>query len=303
MSLGRFFKEPLLHFLLAGLVIYFLLSGVEKDEVAEEILVTRDTLKEYAQFRSKAFDEAHAERLLNELTAGELRELLTDYQREEALYREAKKLGLEQGDYIIRQRLIGKMKYLTERSDALKALDEPSLQIHFEENISDYVEPAKATFSHVFLAEEANTESPLQQRANRALSDLINQEILPENSTGYGDRFLFHTHYVDKAYAAVAAELGVVAADAIFAEQVQVGKWFGPLSSKYGLHLVYILKQSPERVPDFSEIRAQVVRDYSSVLSRQLERALEQAIVSNYRMQVSPDLEQWIDSRGMPANE
>ena len=54
------------------------------------------------------------DRGLDELTLAERQALVDEYVREEALYREALAMGLNQGDYIIRQRLIQRLDFLLE---------------------------------------------------------------------------------------------------------------------------------------------------------------------------------------------
>lgn len=89
----RAVREPFVHFLLAGAVIFggFAIAqpdaGRELDE--RDIHVSREELLSFAQYRMRLFDNDRAEAYLAGLSPAQMRELINEYIREEALYREA----------------------------------------------------------------------------------------------------------------------------------------------------------------------------------------------------------------------
>ena len=109
-------KEPLLHFLVAGAIV-FGAYGVfsEKNSATDgDITVTKQSLLMFIQYRTKAFKADDAEARLAAMSAAAVDRLVDEYVREEALFREAVALGLDANDDVIRQRMIEKMEYLAE---------------------------------------------------------------------------------------------------------------------------------------------------------------------------------------------
>ena len=297
MSIKKILRDPLSHFLVAGFVIYFALSFGEKHEEIERIVIDREALIEFIQYRSKAFDEAKASRRLEQMSDVEIRDLIQQFRREEALYREARKLGMEQGDYVIRQRLVGKMEFLSDRETSIPDPGNDKLERFFERNKPDYAKPAVATFVHVFLSRESKPVEVLTRDANAVLENLVASDVGPDRAAKYGDRFLFRTRYVDQGYSIVAAELGGTAADAIFSNRTSLNDWFGPVQSDYGAHLIFLTAKTPARTPELAEIRDQVLDDYARLKRQELQLALEQVVISAYEVEVAGDLQEWIDAR------
>lgn len=283
------------------MAIYFFLSQHEQGTQTEQIVVSYQSLEEYVQFRSKAFNQEHAQRLLNELSDTELQQLLQEYRREEALYQEAQKLGLERGDYVIKQRLVGKMTYLSELRMPNITPQDKDLEEFFATNIADYVELPSVTFTHVFLSAQDQTESSLLENASTLLTDLRASSVEPELANQYGDRFLFRTHYVDQGYIAVSAELGESFARKIFSADTLKQEWIGPLTSKYGAHLVYVISVQSEKNPKLQDVRAQVREDFIRSQQQAFQKAYENTIVADYPLHISPELQDWINDRESQA--
>ncbi len=111
----RLLKEPLVHFLLAGLalVVIYQVSGSGDLANSKTVVVDKQTLLTFMQYRAKAFNQQSFEARLDALTSEQLQLLIDDYVREESLYREAQAMQLERNDYIIRRRLIQKLEFIT----------------------------------------------------------------------------------------------------------------------------------------------------------------------------------------------
>ena len=101
-------RDPLVQFLLIGGALfgaYGLLGSAPDGNESKRIVVSRDALLTFVQYRANAFQFDLFDQGLDELTLAERGVLVDEYVREEALYREALAMGLDQGDYIIRQRV------------------------------------------------------------------------------------------------------------------------------------------------------------------------------------------------------
>ncbi len=128
----RFLKEPLVHFLAIGGALFLLWA------------LWGDTASHSASKRI-VVDEALAQRLARNFaltyrrppSADEWRALVDDWITTEVLVREARKLGLDRDDIIIRDRLRQKMEFLGEDLDAIGEPDDDQLRAFLQRN-ADY---------------------------------------------------------------------------------------------------------------------------------------------------------------------
>ena len=154
----KLLREPLVHFLAigVGLFVLFDLVAPEDDNLdSKTIVVDRDALLRFVQFRSKAFNPEVASARLDSLSDEELSLLIDDYVREEALHREALALGMDQNDYVIKQRLIQSLQFITNCfvSAAVDVSDEEILD-YYEATREDYYVDPYATFTHVYFSND-----------------------------------------------------------------------------------------------------------------------------------------------------
>jgi len=109
----KFFREPLFHFLVLGAALFAVWLW-KKDVAGDDpgrIVVTRARIRQLAT--------GFARMRQRPPTDQELRGLIQDFVREEVCVREARAMGLDRDDAIIRGRLRQKFEFLTE--DALEA--------------------------------------------------------------------------------------------------------------------------------------------------------------------------------------
>jgi hypothetical protein len=126
---SKLLKEPLFHFLLIGMGLFFLYAQLNRDEEANEtqqIIINGSTLS----VLSTTFMEENG----RVPTDKEMMTLVQDDIREEVLYREAIAIGLDQDDLIIRHRLAQKMKYLFEDVTIVDEPNEEELKAYLQEN-------------------------------------------------------------------------------------------------------------------------------------------------------------------------
>ena len=306
MTLRRLFADPLLHVLLAGLAIYGVYALVQPEAVeADEILVTEDALVAFIGKRTAATDLAPAKDRLRALAPSERDLLVSDYVREQALLKEALRLGLDQDDYVMERRLVQRLEFtLQALAKGEVSATEKELRSFFESNRDLYQEPARMTFTHVYLNPQVRGQS-LDAQAE-TLRRTLNETSVQFSEVGsLGDRFLYHRNYVDRPFDDIASHFGEAMAETLFAHSKPpptAPVWSGPHRSEHGLHLVLVRSLEPARMPPFSEVQAQVKRDHA----REYERnALEQAvqrIIDRYRVQIAlqthaeppdPDMTTW----------
>ena len=111
----RILHEPLLHFALLGAAVFAAYLALHPTAASDErtIVVDRGHLLNFMQNRAKAFDRPHFAEVLDTMSPSALDDLIKDYVREEAMYREAKSLKLEDRDYVARRRLVQQLEIIT----------------------------------------------------------------------------------------------------------------------------------------------------------------------------------------------
>src|SRR5664279_5358246 len=105
-KLQRLIREPLLHFLLLGALIFLVVGRTHSSGSGEKIVVTQRQLESVVVGFSRTW--------MRPPTQEEMQGLVDDYIREEVFYREAKAMGLDQDDIIVRRRMRQKLEFLSE---------------------------------------------------------------------------------------------------------------------------------------------------------------------------------------------
>jgi parvulin-like peptidyl-prolyl cis-trans isomerase-like protein len=246
-------KEPLLHFLLVGAALFgaytWLNRTVEKPSVGKtpQIQVSAGDVQWLVENWTTQWQRPP--------TQQELRGLVVDYLNEQLLAREARALGLEENDVIIRRRLAQKLTFLID--DTLRRADpsDDELQQFYETNAQRFRSGARISFVHIYF-------SP-QLRADARLDATAVLKLLEESSrsaTELGDRLLLESEFRDETERSISSAFGPGFARAVFA--LKSNAWSGPIESGYGLHLVRVLALQEARLPSLSEVRARVLEDW-----------------------------------------
>ena len=286
----RLLREPLVHFLAIGIglfVLFELVAPEDGNADSRTITVDRDALLTFVQFRSKAFNPEVAAARLDALTDAELDALVRDYVREEALHREALALGMDQNDYVIKQRLIQSLQFITNGfvSAAVDVSDEEVAE-YYEANRDDYYVDPYATFTHVYFSSDRHGPEQARQLAAAKLAELNDANVPFSDSTRHGEHFLYLDNYVERTEDFIASHFGRSMAAAVFELEPDDSRWYGPVESAYGYHVVMLTKRTDGHYPLLEEIANSVREDALRIkLDEQNERAV-QAIVDTYEVRM-----------------
>jgi hypothetical protein len=202
-------------------------------------------------------------------TAKELQGLVDDHIREEVYVREAKNLGLDRDDTIIRRRLRQKVEFLHEDMFSPPAPDETELERFLSENPQWFSQDAEYTFRHVYFSADRRGATAGTE-AEAALAQLRSGDSGVDPGS-VGDSFMLGHEFE----AATTTFIGRMFGDRFVRELrgLEVGSWAGPVQSGYGLHLVKIASMKEGRLPELSEVRDAVLAEWTH---RQRVRANEE---------------------------
>jgi len=265
--LRRFFREPLVHFLLIGAALFLIYSWSHRGrgviEPSHQIALTLDDLR--------TMDIYFESQWHRQPTPDEFNAMVENKVQEEVLYREGLAMGLDKEDEIVKRRMAQKMQFLAEDVATAHEPSTEELQAWFAKNGEKFALPSRITFRHIFFG--------FDKRGQNAQSDaaaaLVRLNGKPENSplaTSLADPFMFQDYYADRTPEALAKEFGPTFATGLFKLKPQC--WQGPIESGYGWHLVFIDTIIPGRIPAFEEVEPDV---NTAWLGYQKEKAWREA--------------------------
>lgn len=264
--LNKALREPLLHFLLlgAGLFGIYGLVGKPTPDSSGQIVVTRGRVEQLVVGFERTWQRPPTEQ--------DLKGLIEDYIREEVLYRQAKTMGLDQDDTIVRRRMRQKLEFLTEDlASQTVPPTEQELAASLEKHADQYREEPKLTFEHVFFNRKRRGTSA-EAAAKSLLTQLNGKHGSAVNLAAAGNASLLPVKLNRASQSEIARLFGEKFSQRLL--EVDPGYWAGPIESSYGLHLVFVRERAPGSLPELVQVRDAVRRD---LLAERRKQALEAA--------------------------
>ena len=264
MNLPNWTREPLVHFLVFGAVLYVILTwgGSPPDPSSRVISVGASEKEKIA--------ESWALKMGRSPTDEELVQAVDAHVREEVLYREALRLGLDESDSIVRRRLVSKMDLSASLAAETAEPTEQMLRTFLRENRKRYADHeaarAQVSFDQTFFTSKAAARTALVRGlgVGEATSLPAKVEVTPLRD--------------------VEARFGGKFAEGL--SRLKPGEqWQGPVQSGFGWHLVR-LRESAVQSPDFEDLRTVLANDWRRTqIDARKERAYEM-LSSAYRIDI-----------------
>jgi peptidyl-prolyl cis-trans isomerase C len=235
MIMKRIFSEPLLQFFVLGSLLYLLVSFVQskRERQSKEIVVDNE--------RIGLLISNYKNQMGVLPTKEQLDAMIENYIHQEIAYREAKKMGLDNDDEIIRRRLSQKFDFL--KTD-LKEIPPPTgqqLKDFYQNNPSLFQTDGTVNFSHIFFTADNSNDSIAKERAFFVLQQLKNSAV--QRAPEKGDKFVLQYDYTEQTPLDIKQSFGdKPILDSLF--RAPVHTWIGPVQSGYGWHLLYIVKRA-----------------------------------------------------------
>src|SRR5262245_28837584 len=142
-------KEPLLHFLLAGAALFMGYAWINQARSPETGKTAHIQISAGAL---RWLEENWTTQWQRPPTPEELRGLIADYLNEQLLAREARALGLEDNDVIIRRRLAHKLTFLIDDTMRRAEPTESELERFYVANAQRFRSGARISFTQVYFS-------------------------------------------------------------------------------------------------------------------------------------------------------
>jgi len=267
-------REPLLHFLLIGAGLFFLFNQVGETDIVTDnrIVITQADLDRLA--------DVWLRRTGRPPRSQERERQLDHFIREEVLYREALAMGLDKDDVIVRRRLSQKMEYLFNDLSATAEPTETELNTFLTDNVSKFTVPAKISFRHIYLDPNSRGQE-VYKDAEKLLAQLHDPAGVTDVASK-GDRSLLPYDYSEEREKQLAGLFGESFATQLFA--LPAGSWQGPITSAYGVHLVYVKSHIKSRLPQLTEIRERVSGEWQAEKQRRSNEVFYQSLRQRYEI-------------------
>jgi hypothetical protein len=251
----RFLRQPLLHFLAIGGLIFLVFALVDdsRETPTDVIVITPERVNQLkAGFRS-------VWRRLP--TDAELNALIDEDIREEVYYRAALGLGLDRDDALVRRRLRQKMEFLSDTGADLLEPAAGELEAYLIANEATFRREPRLAVEQIYLGETPGRESVT--RLLRALRS--NPAADPAT---LGERTLLPARLSLSPPNAIDGVFGQGFFERL--AKLPPAEWAGPVESSYGVHLVRIPEQRPARTPPLEEVRDAVLRDWKAAKAEEI---------------------------------
>jgi parvulin-like peptidyl-prolyl isomerase len=259
--MGRWFNEPLVHFLLLGGLLFGAYGWLNRGD-SEEPRVVRMTSAEVTWLK-----ETWARQWQREPSDEELRGLVADYLKEELLSREAREIGLDENDTIVRRRLAQKMEFLVQDTARLAEPGDDELRRLYDSRRDRYQTPARISFTQIYF------KTKDAARKGR-------EELVARRTDELGDQTLLERDYTETDEQTVTNLFGSEFAQKVFS--LELGQWQGPVGSGYGFHLVRVSDRVDQKPRAFEEVRSQVLEEWHRVQQAKANEQFLAVLVKKY---------------------
>ncbi len=242
-------REPLLHFMLAGAIVFgvhaWLNPTARSDAIPGPIRI--------GEGEARWLRETFASQWRRDPNPDEMSGLLATFLDEELLAREARTLGLDQHDTVVRRRLAQKLGFLVEDTARLVEPGDDQLRRFYTDHAERYRTPPRISFRHVFFSPERRHEAAADAGAALAMLSSVGPDARRSAGDRIGDSPIIDDAFTDIDPQGLSSLFGPDFATSVFALPLDI--WSGPVRSAYGTHLVLISDRKPGQMRPFEEVR------------------------------------------------
>ncbi|SDA92671.1 peptidylprolyl isomerase [Mesorhizobium qingshengii] len=259
MTTAKIIREPLVHFILLGALIFGVYSFISGDSwSSNRITITSAKIAQLSEIFVKTWQRPP--------NAEEVKAMIDDYVKEELYVRQALVLGLDKDDTVIRRRLRQKMEFFSSAEAESVAPTDTELQAYLVAHPHSFEIEPQIALQQVFLNAERHGDSI----AGDAAALLATLKAKPETGLStLGDPTMLPSSLSLTRLTNVAETYGAEVADG--ARRAPVGQWVGPVRSGYGFHLIRVTERQAGRLPALTEVHDTVQAEWIQAKRHEVE--------------------------------
>jgi parvulin-like peptidyl-prolyl isomerase len=154
------------------------------------------------------------------------------------------------------------------------------LQAFLDASPDAYRQSSRYSFRQVYL----NSGQRGQSAESDAKTMLAKLRVGEADAASAGDSLMLRYQFDNETDREIERALGRQFLEGLV--KSPTGSWQGPIVSGFGLHLVYVSGRIDGEIPELSEVRDQVFRDWSSERRKQANEAIYQNLRKRYEVTV-----------------
>ncbi|MBY3088409.1 peptidyl-prolyl cis-trans isomerase [Rhizobium laguerreae] len=267
----KLLREPLLHFLVIGAVLFAVYQWATGDKAApDEIVVRAGQIASLQAIFSQTWQRPP--------TGKETQALVDGYIRDEVVYREGVAMGLDRDDAVIRRRIRQKMEFVADLTADVQPT-EAELKAFVADHPDRFRAEPRVSFTQVYFP--AGAQAANEAEVERLRLALNAGSVDPSAA---GSPLLSGSDFRDLARSEVAQAFGVEFAAWI--EKAKPGTWQGPVTSGYGTHLVRVSERTDARELPFEQVRDAASREWIHARKVEANDAFYEKLRSRYIIEV-----------------
>ncbi len=266
-------REPLVHFLLLGFVVFVFSAwrGEAVDPDSRTITLNAEQVERLTATWAQTWNRAP--------TRVEIDDIIRDHVREEVYYREAKRMGLDADDPIVRRRLASKMESFVDSSVENTVPSDATLQAWLDKMPQKYAADPVYSFDQLYIG--GNDPDVARGRAQRLLAALAQGA----DWASLGDPLPLPRSLETTSKTEIVRSFGPDFAEALGREPK--GSWSGPVMSGFGLHLVRIRSVTVPGKPRLVDVRQAVENDWRAATGEARRAKAYQALLDGYTIRIA----------------
>lgn len=268
----KILKEPLIYFLLLAMLLITVESSLQEESTEEtsQVTVTKGDIVRMNQRWEKMYFRSP--------TPQELEGLISHQIKEEIFYREAKKMGLDENDASIRNRLYQKLSFIAEGLVEQQLPADEQLHDFYQANKDKFLPDTRYSIQlkkikPSWLKQQNHKEIPslIESLSNSETKHIFSASMLPERLT-------------DLPVSALEQRLSSSIIPAIMA--APINKWTGPILLQGSHYVLMVEEKIQPDAPEFSKIKPHILNEYIYQKRQQAEETLYNDFRENYDIKV-----------------
>jgi len=260
------FRDPVARFLAIGALIFAAHELFDRDRTDEAIVVSSRFVE--------GLEAEHRERFGRRPSPSESEALVRRFVREEALVREARDIGLDRTDPIVRRRLAQKMELALRGRLSIPRPSDAEVRRYLEANPESVATDERFSFRHAFVSLDRHGDST--RAAAEAIAAELRGEPDPASTVATrGEAFPLGPSAEHMTAGGIEERFGSGVASAV--ASCALGSVCGPIESRYGFHVLVVTAHEPAGTLEFAVARPIAER---AMLRAREDAALEREIDS-----------------------
>ncbi len=271
---NKLLHEPLLHFLLIGAAL-FIFYGLQNEQLVDNdnrIVINTSDIDRLIALWGRKWQRPP--------TQTELDGMIKAQVREEILYREARAMGLDKDDSVVRRRLAQKVEFIF--SDLASQVEPGDIELadYLAKHADKFENPSRISFLQIYLSVDKRGKKVTSDAED--LLDSLTQQNSSIDILSAGDPFMFGQQHDNLTEQAVSRLFGKDFTSAAF--KLSQGDWQGPVQSGYGLHLIKIIETIPASLPELNTVRGKVLNEWNTEHRRKMNEDFYTNLQTRYEI-------------------